>query len=158
MLMFTGHTLSWGKGYPELLTDCYSPEGKRTGERGPLNPARNGTYGFLWTLIREVVERFPDAYLHLGGDEVSFDCWQVRTSRTFMCKHENWVADAGMGRAAIPHFQVIHHNANNLLSLCMDICKPGRKHMPHAHCEGAMNSICCAHMELNRHTLHSVYR
>lgn len=77
LLRHAGHTLSWGQGYPELLTDCFDSQGKPTGQKGPLNPARNETYGMLWTLIREVVERFPDAYLHLGGDEVPFDCWQV---------------------------------------------------------------------------------
>lgn len=26
-----GHTLSWGAGYPSLLTDCYDKDGKATG-------------------------------------------------------------------------------------------------------------------------------
>lgn len=45
-----GHTASWGKAYPELLTRCYDTAGARPGEDpqpsdklGPINPARNET-------------------------------------------------------------------------------------------------------------------
>ena len=72
-----GHTASWGKGYPELLTQCYDEKGMPNGRLGPLNPARNSTYNALWLLLREAAQLFPDTYLHLGGDEVPFDCWQV---------------------------------------------------------------------------------
>ena len=71
-----GHTLSWGKGYPQLLTECYTG-GKPNGLFGPLNPCRNSTYNFLYTLFQEVVQKFPDNYLHLGGDEVEYNCWQT---------------------------------------------------------------------------------
>ena len=76
----SGHTLSWGRGYPELLTPCYT-NGEPNGDLGPLNPASNGTYEALWALIRETASLFPDSYLHLGGDEVPFDCWEVGASR-----------------------------------------------------------------------------
>ena len=75
--MTAGHTASWGKGYPELLTDCYDSQERPTGLKGPINPARNETYALLWKLLREAAAAFPDSYIHLGGDEVSFDCWQV---------------------------------------------------------------------------------
>ena len=38
----TGHTASWGAGYPGLLTDCYNAAERPTGKKGPLNPVRNG--------------------------------------------------------------------------------------------------------------------
>ena len=75
--MTAGHTASWGKGYPELLTDCYDSQERPTGLKGPINPARNETYALLWKLLREAATAFPDSYIHLGGDEVPFDCWQV---------------------------------------------------------------------------------
>lgn len=71
-----GHVASWGKGYPELLTQCYNGQGKPNGELGPLDPTRNSTYTALWLLFREAAQVFPDSYIHLGGDEVPFDCWQ----------------------------------------------------------------------------------
>ena len=78
--MRAGHTASWGKGYPGLLTDCYNGEEQPTGEKGPVNPVRNETYALLWAFLREAAGLFPDTYLHLGGDEVPFDCWQVCAS------------------------------------------------------------------------------
>lgn len=77
VLVVAGHTASWGKGYPELLTQCCDEQGVPNGQLGPLNPTRNSTYIALWLLLREAAQLFPDTYLHLGGDEVPFDCWQV---------------------------------------------------------------------------------
>lgn len=78
--MSAGHTASWGKGYPELLTQCYDDQGVPNGQLGPLDPTKNSTYNALWLLLREAAQVFPDSYLHLGGDEVPFDCWQVCSS------------------------------------------------------------------------------
>lgn len=78
--MRLGHTLSWGKGIPELLTECF---GKLSGRRGPMNPTRDFLYKFLKQFFSEVRQRFPDKYLHLGGDEVDFECWFVFFSSIF---------------------------------------------------------------------------
>lgn len=70
-----GHTRSWAKAFPELLTECYL-NGKPTGEYGNLNPARITTYHFLKILFHEIKEVFPDSYIHIGGDEVvKTSCW-----------------------------------------------------------------------------------
>ncbi len=84
-VLHTGHTASWGKGYPGLLTDCYNAEEQPTGEKGPINPVRNETYALLWAFLREAAGLFPDTYIHLGGDEVPFDCWQVHFWRSMHC-------------------------------------------------------------------------
>lgn len=76
-VLCSGHTQSWGKGHPELLADCYGEDGRRKGRKGPLDPTRRGTYTLLRGLLQELAAVFPDRYLHLGGDEVSFSCWEV---------------------------------------------------------------------------------
>mmetsp|Transcript_13712 Transcript_13712/g.43349 ORF Transcript_13712/g.43349 Transcript_13712/m.43349 type:complete len:396 (+) Transcript_13712:162-1349(+) len=69
-----GHVASWGKSHPEVLTECFDKSGAPAGY-GPLNPSRNSTYAFLSALFSEVAEAFPDQYMHVGGDEVPFECW-----------------------------------------------------------------------------------
>nr|AYV99610.1 venom polypeptide [Dolopus genitalis] len=68
-----GHTRSWGQSHPEILTQC---EGNYAGKMGPINPIKSTSYDFLKVLFKEVLDVFPDRYLHVGGDEVGFECWE----------------------------------------------------------------------------------
>uniref|UniRef100_A0A8C5AHI4 Beta-hexosaminidase n=1 Tax=Gadus morhua TaxID=8049 RepID=A0A8C5AHI4_GADMO len=82
-----GHTQSWGKGQKDLLTPCYSGP-TPSGTFGPVNPILDTTYDFMNLLFKEVSEVFPDAYVHLGGDEVDFECWKSNPDITkFMEQH-----------------------------------------------------------------------
>lgn len=40
-----------------------------------MNPMMDFTYSFLKEFYEEVVQVFPNKFLHLGGDEVEFECW-----------------------------------------------------------------------------------
>jgi len=72
-----GHTTSWFVGHPELASApvAYSIE-RGFGVFDPaMDPSREETYAFLDEFLGEMVELFPDAYLHLGGDEVNGVDW-----------------------------------------------------------------------------------
>jgi hexosaminidase len=72
-----GHSTSWLVGYPELG----SAPGPYTIERRPgifepaLDPTREEVYKFLEGFLAEMAALFPDAYLHIGGDENEGKQW-----------------------------------------------------------------------------------
>src|SRR2546422_888898 len=72
-----GHSTSWLVGYPELG----SAPGPYKIERGAgifepaLDPTREQTYRFLDTFLGEMAGLFPDAYMHIGGDENEGKQW-----------------------------------------------------------------------------------
>ncbi len=70
-----GHSRSWVIGYPELA----SGPGPFTLEQGDpiLDPTREETYKFLDKFIAEMSKLFPDAYFHIGGDEVDGKQWDA---------------------------------------------------------------------------------
>ena len=72
-----GHSTSWLVGYPEIG----SAPGPYKIERGAgifepaLDPTREQTYKFLDTFLGEMAGLFPDAYMHIGGDENEGKQW-----------------------------------------------------------------------------------
>jgi len=84
-----GHTQSFEPGQPGLLTECYDAGGQKNGLMGPMNPTKKSVYAFLEAFFEEVTQVFPDKYLHLGGDEVDFKCWQSNPNITDFMKSSN---------------------------------------------------------------------
>ena len=82
-----GHAGSWCEGYPDICpsTTCTQP----------LNPASNSTFPLISSLLNECTASqpgkglFPYEFLHLGGDEVSYACWEVST------EIQSWEVDMG---------------------------------------------------------------
>src|SRR6266478_190607 len=72
-----GHSTSWLVGYPEMG----SAPGPYKIERGAgifepaLDPTREQTYKFLDAFLGEMAALFPDAYMHIGGDENEGKQW-----------------------------------------------------------------------------------
>ncbi len=72
------HIASWLVGYPEL--------GARPGPYSLIrsfgifhptfDPTREETYEFLGNLFEEMAAIFPDAYIHIGGDELTGKPWR----------------------------------------------------------------------------------
>jgi hexosaminidase len=73
-----GHTTSWLVGYPELASapGPYQIE-RQWGVFDPtMDPTRDSTYQFLDAFIGEMAALFPDAFFHIGGDEVTGKQWK----------------------------------------------------------------------------------
>jgi len=88
-----GHTLSFEAGQPGLLTECYNRRGEKDGFMGPMNPTKKRVYAFLEAFFEEITQVFPDKYLHLGGDEVDFKCWQSNPDISNFMKKWNMTSD-----------------------------------------------------------------
>jgi len=73
-----GHSRSWVVGYPELASAPGPYQaGRLAGVDTALDPTRENTYKFLEKFIAEMATLFPDAYFHIGGDEVNDKVWEA---------------------------------------------------------------------------------
>jgi len=75
-----GHSRSWFLGYPELSSGSgpYTLEGGGPGYIDPImDPTQESTYKFLEKFVAEMARLFPDAYFHIGGDEVDGKQWDA---------------------------------------------------------------------------------
>lgn len=76
------HSQSWAQGYPELQP-CESSY------TAVLDPLSETVYDALDTLVGKLASRFPDRFVHLGIDEITFDCWNEST------QIREWIVDKG---------------------------------------------------------------
>jgi hexosaminidase len=74
-----GHSTSWFVGHPELASapGPYQIERKYGVFDPAMNPAREEVYRFLDKFLGEMAALFPDAYMHIGGDEVTGKHWRL---------------------------------------------------------------------------------
>jgi hexosaminidase len=85
-----GHAASWFVGYPELASAPGPYQIIRAWSiHDPcMNPALDSTYVFLDAFIGEMAALFPDAYFHIGGDEVNGEQWKANAQiQTWMKEH-----------------------------------------------------------------------
>jgi hexosaminidase len=85
-----GHTGSWFVGHPELASarGPFALERKYGINDHCMDPSREALYAFLDGFIGEMAALFPDAYLHIGGDEVNGRIWNTNPSiLAFKRKH-----------------------------------------------------------------------
>jgi hexosaminidase len=73
-----GHSTCWTVAYPELASDTAAPRVVRNdkdGQQPPLDPTNEKVYKLLDDVFGEMAKLFPDAYFHIGGDEVDPKYW-----------------------------------------------------------------------------------
>lgn len=85
-----GHSSAWFVGYPQYASGPgpYQIGRKWTGYTGVFDPTRETVYRFIDGFIGEMSTLFPDAYWHIGGDEVNPTQWkQSERIQKFMAAH-----------------------------------------------------------------------
>jgi len=69
------HSRSWFVGYPELASTRGTYKIEPGGVDTVIDPTQERAYKFLDKFIGEMGKLFPDAYFHIGGDEVNGKPW-----------------------------------------------------------------------------------
>ena len=76
-----GHSTAWSISHPELYITCPSRgKGNFGGYQRVIDPTLAATWDFLDKFFAELAGRFPDRYIHLGGDEVDDACFNASSS------------------------------------------------------------------------------
>ena len=82
------HSRSWFVGYPELASTPGTYKIEPGGVYTVIDPTQERTYKFLDKFIGEMAKLFPDAYFHIGGDEVNGKPWDENPKiQAFMHSH-----------------------------------------------------------------------
>jgi len=73
------HTTSWFPGYPQLASvkGDYNLSQKWGVHDAVMNPIEENTYAFLDVFFAEMAKLFPENYMHIGGDEVRSEHWNI---------------------------------------------------------------------------------
>src|SRR5258707_3913734 len=85
-----GHSLAWFICYSKLASapGPYAFKHYLGGDSVPFDPTRKQTYRFIDKFIGEMSGLFPDAYWHVGGDEVDGTPWDANPAiQAFKKKH-----------------------------------------------------------------------
>ena len=83
------HSRSWFVGYPELASTSGTYKIEPGGVDTVMDPTQDKTYKFLEKFVAEMAKLFPDAYFHIGGDEVNGKSWDNNPKiQAFMHSHD----------------------------------------------------------------------
>lgn len=86
-----GHATAWLVGHPEIASapGPYAIE-RKWGVMNPvLDPTNEKTYTLLDAFFSEMAALFPDAYVHIGGDENNGKHWSANAGiQAFIGQHE----------------------------------------------------------------------
>jgi hexosaminidase len=93
-----GHATSWVVGYPELASapGPYVVE-RKWGVFDPvLDPTNEDVYRVLDGFLGEMAELFPDAYIHIGGDENNGVQWSANPKIQAFIREHHLKDNAGL--------------------------------------------------------------
>jgi hexosaminidase len=73
-----GHSTAWLFAYPNLASGTNPDEIRRQFGISDyaIDPTRESTYTFIGSFLAEMATIFPDAYVHIGGDEAPAPDWK----------------------------------------------------------------------------------
>ena len=72
-----GHSEEVLAAYPELTCVSEADSTRHVTRSGDLCLGNPQTYSFLESVLTEVMELFPSAYIHVGGDEAGMTAWRT---------------------------------------------------------------------------------
>eukprot|EP00299_Pterocystis_sp_00344_P003881 c14671_g1_i1.p1 GENE.c14671_g1_i1~~c14671_g1_i1.p1 ORF type:complete len:399 (+),score=77.10 c14671_g1_i1:403-1599(+) len=81
------HVTSWGSGIPGFLA-CEELHFAAHA----IDPTREQNIDVVKKVLAEVSTLFPDKYMHLGADEMNFDCWREQSGSKVL----KWATDHQM--------------------------------------------------------------
>ena len=70
---------------------------------GPLNPVTPSTIPFVQALYKEIGRVFPDKWVHIGGDEVPFGCWDSNPQVQAFMHARNYTSFAQLETYYVDH-------------------------------------------------------
>ena len=122
-----GHSTSWLVGYPELAS---SPGpfsiGPGWGVFDPaMDPTEDRTYKFLNTFFGEMAKLFPDAYFHIGGDEVNGKAWDANPKIQQFKREHNLADNEALQAYFTKRVQEIVHKHHKIMVGWDEILHPG---------------------------------
>ena len=92
-----------GEGWQYFNEDillCFKDKFCRQPPCGILNPVNDRVYEIVRNLYSELFQLFDTDVLHVGGDEIVYECWNKTSSilkwltdRLVLCKHPHSVSD-----------------------------------------------------------------
>jgi hexosaminidase len=93
-----GHATSWVVGYPELAAapGPYPLQDRWGIFDAVLDPTNEATYTLLDGFLGEMAALFPDAYLHIGGDENNGKQWSANAQIQNFIKEHDLKDNAGL--------------------------------------------------------------
>jgi hexosaminidase len=93
-----GHTTSWFVGYPDLASGPgpYTVQRRFGVHDAAIDPTRESTYKFLDAFLGEMAGLFPDAYMHIGGDESNGKQWMANPQIRAFMRSQNIKDTAGL--------------------------------------------------------------